>query len=1182
MTERDLFEAALDLSPENRAAYLDGVCGVDTTLRQRLDGLLSQHSRASSFLEQPAFSALATVDEQAVNERPGTFIGPYKLLEQIGEGTFGIVFLAEQQQPVRRKVALKVLKPGMDSRQVIARFEAERQALALMDHPNIAKVLDAGETANGRPHFVMELVRGGPITDYCDQHGLSVRERLELFVSVCQAVQHAHQKAIIHRDIKPSNVLVTLRDGMPVVKVIDFGIAKALGQQLTDKTVCTSFAQLVGTPLYMSPEQAELGGLDVDTRTDIYSLGVLLYELLTGTTPVDQQRVESASYDEVRRIIREEEAPVPSTRINTLGEAATIVSACRQSDPKRLSLQLHGELDWIVMKALEKERIRRYETAGALAADVQHYLRDEEVSACPPSAAYRFRKFARRHRAVLTMASVVTLALLLVVAALAGSIGWVVRDRETREAALDGQMNHSLDEAESLVRDGKWPDALVAIERAEQLHAAAGRLEFPQRFVELKKDLAMAGRLESIYRQPGRQELVQSQLKMTGRLEELRGQPDKEDIFSGHELAAEYAQAFRDYGIDLEKLSVAEAAERIRARSIRRELARAVDFWSSMRRRTGGRDTPDWKQLLEVTKLADSDPWRTQLRDALVRGDRKRLEALAAHLPSLPPDTLHLLGSALNELGASKEALALLRQAQQQYPGDLWLNDALGAICNALRHYDDSARFYAAALAVRPRNPYILCALGRALSARSAPEAIAAFTKAIDLKPDYRDAWQARAFAYDRLKQWDKAVADWSKFVEWDPNASWVWWRRGFAYARLGQWDKALVDYSRVTALDPKNARAWSNRGNAHWCVGHAKEALAAYTKALELDAKLTAAWNNRANAYWNLGQLDQAIADYSKALAVDPRHPKALPNRIRAYATLGQWANAAADYPRLLELDPNDHWRWYRAAALYLQIGDTEAYDRACWQMLERFGNTDHPAVAEQTAKTCLLAPGAVGDFDRVLKLADLAVKKNPSDRWILLTRGLVEYRAGRPADALAWLERVAAKADGSNTDATAFAVQAMALYHLAKAAEARTALERAQAIIAQKMPHPSRGQRFGGDWHDWLHSQILLREAEGLCSEKRAGGGGDKRGTHEWSPRRLHEVKGKQCQKMRLWPDLRVRWSSVSRLERLSSRYSFARRSPSITIWRAEPRPPAAFPFRHSEKRCGLALIPASRSCS
>jgi non-specific serine/threonine protein kinase/serine/threonine-protein kinase len=410
MSEEEIFHEALARrKPEERAAYLEEVCGGDAALRASVEALLQADVGATGFLDRPPDPA-ATVDLPH-SESPGMVIGPYKLLQEIAEGGFGVVFLAEQQQPLRRKVALKIIKPGMDTRQVVARFEAERQALALMDHPNIARVLDGGETALGRPYFVMELVDGVPITDFCDRNHLTVRRRLEIFVGVCQAVQHAHQKGIIHRDLKPSNILVARQDDRPVVKVIDFGVAKAMGQKLTERTLFTDAAQIVGTPLYMSPEQADLGGLDIDTRADIYALGVLLYELLTGTTPFDRDRLRKMALDEVRRIIREEEPARPSARMSTLGERSETVSVNRQSDPKRLVRLFRRELDWIVMNCLERDRTRRYETANGLARDVQRYLNDEPVEACPPSPAYRLRKFALAHRRLLGVAAAFTLIL---------------------------------------------------------------------------------------------------------------------------------------------------------------------------------------------------------------------------------------------------------------------------------------------------------------------------------------------------------------------------------------------------------------------------------------------------------------------------------------------------------------------------------------------------------------------------------------------------------------------------------------------------------------------------------------------------------------------------------------------------------------------------------------------------
>ena len=412
--EAALLQAAAQLSGESRVSFLEVACKDEPELRQRLETLLAAQEPKPSLVAESTSDATPTLKFGAAKETVGTIIGRYKILEEIGEGGCGIVYVAEQTEPVRRRVALKVIKLGMDTKAVVARFEAERQALAMMDHPNIAKVLDAGATETGRPYFVMELVRGVKITDYCDQHKLSTRQRLDLFVPVCQAIQHAHQKGIIHRDIKPSNILVTLHDGEPIPKVIDFGIAKATEGRLTDVTVYTQLHQFIGTPVYMSPEQAEMTSLDIDTRSDIYSLGVLLYELLTGKTPFEAEELMAVGLDGMRKTIREKEPVRPSTKLATLhGEELTTAAKRRSVDTSKLLHQLRGDLDWIVMKCLEKDRTRRYDTAIGLAADLKRHLNNEPVVARPPSTAYKFQKAFRRNKLAFGAAAAVLLALLL-------------------------------------------------------------------------------------------------------------------------------------------------------------------------------------------------------------------------------------------------------------------------------------------------------------------------------------------------------------------------------------------------------------------------------------------------------------------------------------------------------------------------------------------------------------------------------------------------------------------------------------------------------------------------------------------------------------------------------------------------------------------------------------------------
>jgi serine/threonine protein kinase len=620
---RQIFlEAVENHAPQQWPAFLDSACQGDAEIRARVEALLEAHGQYNSMLDGEGF--VATVDVR-VSERPGAQIGPYKLLQQIGEGGFGVVFMAEQTTPVRRKVALKVIKPGMDTRQVIARFEAERQALAVMDHPNIARVLDAGTTDSGRPYFVMELVRGVPITAYCDEHNLPIRDRLTLFAAICQAIQHAHTKGIIHRDIKPTNVLVTRQDGQPVVKVIDFGVAKAMGQQLTEKTLFTEFAQMIGTPLYMSPEQAELSSTDIDTRSDIYSLGVLLYELLTGTTPVDKEQLKKAALDEIRRIIREEDPPKPSTRIST-AEAAPSIAAHRHTEPTCLVRLIRGELDWIVMKCLEKDRSRRYESAGALAADLQHYLNDEPVQACPPSAAYRLRKFVRRNKGSLAAALTVAAAVLV----LAGVIGWLARDRSARHSRLNERVELALRDADSARRRAlmrldnprEWETglaaALSALERAEELTLQD----------QTALELAVLVRIQDL-RSALRAD--EQDRRFIARLDEVLGEVlvwNARRSRSTHEesflklKAAFHSQLEWEIG----ESPVADVAGYVHTRPepIQQHLLTALDVCLAR----APKDSPHAQWLSDVLRTADRDLWRSRARAALAAEDWATLGTL--------------------------------------------------------------------------------------------------------------------------------------------------------------------------------------------------------------------------------------------------------------------------------------------------------------------------------------------------------------------------------------------------------------------------------------------------------------------------------------------------------------------------------------------------------------------------
>jgi tetratricopeptide (TPR) repeat protein len=686
-------------------------------------------------------------------------------------------------------VALKIIKLGMDTKRVVARFEAERQALALMDHPNIAKVLDAGCTQSGRPYFVMELVRGIPITSYCDQEWLAIKDRLDLFLKVCHAIQHAHQKGIIHRDIKPSNILVTLNEGVPVPKVIDFGIAKATQQKLTDKTIYTHFAQLIHTPAYMSPEQAEMSGLDIDTRTDIYNLGVLLYELLTGTTPFDAKELTSSGLDEMRRIIREREPPRPSTRLTRLGPSAKSKIVNHKS-------KIANDLDWIVMKCLEKDRTRRYETANSLAGDVNRYLRDEPVEACPPSAAYRFRKFARRQKTGLVIASVLTLALLVVLGVVAGSIGWAVRDRATRQAAIEVEVDVALNEAARLQAQRKYAEALSAALRAEAILSAGSSQELQKRAGDLRKDLQMVLRLEST------------------RLEGARSNADGNVDFAHEDR--EYGQVFRQFGMDALVLGPQEIADHGRATTIRLELASALDDWAFVRGLVRPEGDEIAKRLVAAARLVDPDELRNRIRDVQETRDETALRELLTteRHRVLEWPTLHLLLLAVWQAEQFEEVIALEKEARRQWPDDYWHNYELAMLLMQKERpqWEDAARFYTAALALRPDSSVVQHDLAWLLVQWPRPgvehfdEAIDLARKAIKVTPTAGNYWVTLGIAHYRAGQWSAALAAFQQAAKLHKGGdSLDWFFLAMVYWRLGEKEQGRMWYDQAVQWMEKN-----------------------------------------------------------------------------------------------------------------------------------------------------------------------------------------------------------------------------------------------------------------------------------------------------------------------------------------------------------------------------------------
>jgi serine/threonine protein kinase/tetratricopeptide (TPR) repeat protein len=915
----ELFLRAIEIhGAEERRRFLNECCAGNATLRERVDKLLRAGAEAGSFLERPAegLEGTSAFASKSPNERTaeisGMVIGPYKFIEQIGEGGMGTVWMAQQVEPVKRLVALKLIKPGMDSKHVLARFNAERQALALMDHPNIAKVFDAGTTETGWPYFVMELVKGLPLTKYCDEHRLTPKQRLELFIPICQAIQHAHQKGIIHRDIKPSNVLVALYDGKPVPKVIDFGVAKALGQQLTEQTLVTGFGNIVGTLEYMSPEQAEMNQLDIDTRSDIYSLGVLLYELLTGSTPLDKKRLKEAAFVELLRVIREEEPHSPSTRLSASKDSLASISARRQMEPTKLTKLVRGELDWIVMKALEKDRNRRYETANGFAMDVQRYLADEPVQACPPSARYRLRKFARRNQRALAATALVAVLLVVAVGAVTGSLVWRARDRATMQEETERGLLAALVQAEAYLRETseqlddpvRWQMTVGladgAVERAERLLVTSKvgpelveRVRGARAALEVQRqdsDLLVA--------------LERFQLEMGDWIVEAR---------QGHDesrAAPRYATLLQSYGVD--PATPAAAAARVRNSRLREPLLAALEHWR--------RVTPDAaeRQQLELV-LQAAEPRATAFQQRWSAAVRRRDAAALAQLvgePSVQQLPVQAILNLARDLRAARELVAaerLLRTWHERYPGNFWLNRDLGALLlyEKPARPGEAIRYLTAALAIRSESPGVYQNLGNALrNTRDVDGAIRAFQAALKLDPNYASAHVSLGAALFDTSDVAGASREYQIALKLDPNDAIAHNNLGIIAMQKQNVDDAIREFQTALKIQPKYALAHYDLGVALNMKSDLAGTIREFQTALECDPSLIDVHVNLGLAL-DLYQHDMAGAKraFEAALKLDP-------NCARAHFGLGRvlpandWKGLEGrllEFQTAVQLNPND-----------------------------------------------------------------------------------------------------------------------------------------------------------------------------------------------------------------------------------------------------------------------------------